>query len=224
MNNKKIKIFSSIKNTSYFLYNEKWSAIPDEKIISKTIESLKSRGINAILVNDKKSALEKIKEIIPKGAEVMNGSSTTLIEIGFSDYIKSGKHGWKNMHEDILKEKDMGKQMSLRRKAVASEYFLGSANAISINGEVVACDASGSRVGAYLFAAGNLILVAGIQKITSSLEEAIKRVREYVLPLEDARARKVYGMGSNTSKWVIIEKEFIPNRITLILVKEKLGF
>ena len=47
---------------------------------------------------------------------------------------------------------------------------------------------------------------------------------EYVLPLEDARAQKVYGMGSNVSKILIVNKEIAPQRITVILVKEKLGF
>ena len=88
----------------------------------------------------------------------------------------------------------------------------------------MACDASGSRGTAYPFAAKNLILVAGVQKITTTLDEAMKRVREYVYPLEDERAKKAYGMSSTTGKWVIIEREIIPNRTTLILVKEKLGF
>jgi len=202
----------------------KFAEIPNEEELKHTIENIKSRGINVILVENKRKAIEKIKEIIPKGSEVVNGSSTTLNEIGFIDYLKSGKHGWKNLHEEIVKEKDMSKQMDLRRKSVVSEYFLGSVNAIAETGELVACDASGSRVSAYPFAAKNLILVAGINKITKNLEEAMKRVKEYVYPLENERAQKAYGMPSTKGKWVIIEREIIPDRITLILVKEKLGF
>ena len=198
--------------------------MPNEKELEMVVEAIKSRGINVIVVENKKKALEKIKELIPRGAEVSNGSSTTLNEIGFIDYLKSGRHGWKNLHEEILKEKDVAKQMDLRRKLVTSEYFLGSVNAIAKTGELVACDASGSRVTAYPFAAKYLILVAGLQKITSSLDEAIKRIREYVYPLEDKRAKEAYGMNSTTGKWVIIEREIISNRTTLILVKERLGF
>lgn len=201
-----------------------WDKLPSDEELKKTVEAVKSRGINVVIANDKNDTLEKVKELIPEGSEVYNGSSTTLNEIGFIEYLKSGEHPWKNLHEEVLNEKDPAKQSDLRRKYVTSEYFLGSVNAISKNGELVACDNSGSRVGAYHFAAKNVILVAGIQKITDSLETAMKRIREYVLPLEDARARKAYGMGSNTSKWIIIEKEINPNRITLILVKEKLGF
>lgn len=201
-----------------------WVKLASEKDLNKTADSIRARGINVIIVKNKEEALEKLKAIIPKGAEVYSGSSTTLNEIGFTEYLKSGNHSWKNLHEEVFKEKDNSKQFELRRKYITSQYFLGSVNAISKNGELVACDNSGSRVGAYHFAAKNVILVAGAQKITDSLESAMKRIREYVLPLEDARARKAYGMGSNTSKWIIIEKEIISNRITLILVKEKLGF
>ncbi|MBI2110786.1 lactate utilization protein [Candidatus Woesearchaeota archaeon] len=203
---------------------EKWNKLPDKKVIQETINALQASGPVVYLVNDKKAALEKIKEMIPKGSEVMTGSSTTLNEIGFTDFLKSKEHGWKNLHEEILNEKDQSRQIDLRRKATTAEYFLGSLNAISKNGELVACDASGSRVGAYHFAAKHLILVAGVQKITNSLEEAMQRVREYAFPLENERAKKAYGMPSSISKWVILEKEIFPKRITLILVNEKLGF
>ena len=201
-----------------------WEKMPSDKAVNETIDAVKKRGIEVFLVNDRKEALEKIIELIPKGAEVMNGSSTTLNEIGFSDFLKNGKHGWKNLHDEILMEKDMAKQGDLRRKATAAEYFLGSVNAISKNGELVSCDNSGSRVGAYLFSAKNLILVTGVNKITGSIDEAMQRSREHVFALENERAKKVYGFPSNVSKWAIIEKEINPNRIKLILIKEKLGF
>jgi len=198
--------------------------IPDKEELQEAVEAIKSRGINVIVVDNKEQALEKIIELIPKGMEVSNGSSTTLNEIGFIDYLKSKKHGWRNLHEEILKEKDIAKQMDLRRKSITAEYFLGSVNAIAKSGELVACDASGSRVTAYPFAAKNLILVAGIQKITKNLDEAIKRIREHVYPLENKRAQEAYGVSSTIGKWIIIEREIIPNRTTLILIKEKLGF
>ena len=202
----------------------KWSKIPNKKLIEETINSLREKGINVILVNNKEEALEKIKELIPAGSEIITGSSTTLDEMGFMDFLKSGKHKWKNLYEEIKKESDSIKRAELRRKASASEYFLGSVNAIVKTGELIACDASGSRVGAYPFSAGKLILVSGVQKITDSFKEGIKRVREYVYPLENERAKKVYGMPSTFGKWVIIEREIFKDRITLILIKEGVGY
>jgi hypothetical protein len=42
--------------------------------------------------------------------------------------------------------------------------------------------------------------------------------------LEDARARVAYGMGSFLGKLLVFEREFMPNRITVVLVTENLGF
>ncbi|MEK6834925.1 MAG: lactate utilization protein [Nanoarchaeota archaeon] len=202
----------------------KYEELINDNELKEVVNNIENRGINVILVNTRTEALEKIKELIPKNSEISNGGSTTLSEIGFLDYLKANEHGWINLNEEVLKEKDSKKQTDLRRKSVTSEYFLGSINAIAKTGELVACDATGSRVTAYPFAAKNLILVSGINKITSSLEDAIKRVREYVYPLENERAKKAYGFGSTIGKWVIIEREIFKGRTTLILVKEKLGF
>ncbi|MEK9169684.1 MAG: hypothetical protein AAB788_02985, partial [Patescibacteria group bacterium] len=60
--------------------------------------------------------------------------------------------------------------------------------------------------------------------ISSNLESAFERIKNYVINLENERAMKVYGMKSGFGKWVIIERESVPNRIKLILVKEALGF
>lgn len=201
-----------------------YETLPPEEIIAKTAEAIKQRNIEVVIVNNKKEALEKIKELIPESATVMNGSSTTLQEIGFVDYLMSGQHPWKNLHEPILKEQDRQKRSVLMRQAVLADYFLGSVNAVAETGELVSADASGSRVGAYPFAAGKVILVSGTNKIVPTLQDAIKRVREYVYPLENERSKKAYGMGSFVGKIIIVEKEMFPQRITLILVKEKLGF
>lgn len=201
-----------------------YKTLPSEEVTAKTAEAIKQRGVEVIVVNNKAEALAKIKELIPEGVTIMNGSSITLDEIGFVDYLKQGKHSWKNLHDPILKEQDQQKRTELMRQAVFADYFLGSTNAIAETGELVSADASGSRVGAYPFAAGKVILVSGINKIVPTLEDAMKRVREYVYPLENERAKKAYGMDSFVGKMLITEREMLPQRTTLILVKEKLGF
>lgn len=197
---------------------------PDE-VITQTKAALEKHGMNVEVVSNKQAALEWLKKNIPQRAKVMNGSSTTLAEIGFVDYLKANQHGWNNLHEEILKEQDYAKQSELRRKAlVDTDYFLASANAITQDGQVVAVDNTGSRVGAFPFAAKKLVLVVGAQKITKDVSEAMQRIKEYVFPLEDKRMIGVYGFGSGYGKWVIIEQERTPNRIQILIVKEKLGF
>ncbi|TLM98234.1 lactate utilization protein, partial [bacterium] len=141
-----------------------WDTVPDDQTIVKTAEAVRGRGISVEIVDYRLQALDRVKEMIPKGASVMTGSSTTLDQIGFTEHLRTSDHGWKDLHTAIREEKNEKKRQEMRRKSVTAEYFLGSVNAISRNGELVACDRTGSRVGAYHYAARNLILVAGAQK------------------------------------------------------------
>lgn len=202
-----------------------YQQLPQQSIVEITIKALMKRGITPYIVETAPKALEKIISLIPDGAKVANGSSTTLNQIGYIKYLKEASPNWINLQERVVQEKDPSKQADLRRQNTTdADYFLGSVNALTQDGLIVAVDATGSRVGAYPFTAKNLILVTSTQKIVPTLDDAFKRIRDYVFPLENARAQEAYGMGSTFGKWVIIEKEFVPDRIQLILVNEVLGF
>jgi len=112
----------------------------------------------------------------------------------------------------------------LRRKATLARYFLGSVQAITTSGQVVCADQSGSRQGGYVFGAEHVIWVVGAQKIVPTLEDALRRLREHALPLEDQRAKRVGMGGSRIGKLVVYEYEVLPDRITTILVNQRLGF
>ena len=203
----------------------KYDTLASKDAIKKVMNAVKQRGITPMLVNTKEDALMKLHELIPGGAEVMTGSSTTLNQIGFIDLLKSGKHPWKNWKDIILAEKDEAKQMRLRRESVSSEYFLGSIHAVAETGEVVIASNTGSQLPSYAYASKNVIWIVGSQKIVPTLEDALKRVQEYVFPLEDARMKSIGYPGSNISKLLIFQKEINPDRkIILLLVNEKLGF
>lgn len=204
---------------------EKWNRMPSEEDITATVRAVQERtNVKVIRVFDGNAALEKIKELIPKGSEVMNGSSTTLIEIGYQDTLSGGLQGWRDLHKIVTSENDASKRAELRRKSVTAEYFLSGVNAIAMTGELVSCDATGSRVGAWPFAAKNLILVAGVNKIVPTLQDALQRVKEYAYPLEDARARKAQGTPSRIGKCVILANERLNGRVTLILINDRLGY
>ena len=202
---------------------EKWSRIPSEQDIAVSVAALEKNNVTVIRVKDSVAALEKIKELIPPGSEVMNGSSTTLIEIGYEDFM-NGQHNWRDLHRAIISENDERTRNDLRRRSIISEYFLSGVNAIAQTGQILACDASGSRVGAWPFGAQNLILVSGVNKIVPTLQDALKRIWDYAYPLEDARAKRVYGTPSQIGKCVILAKEGRPGRTTLILIDEVLGY
>ncbi len=111
----------------------------------------------------------------------------------------------------------------IRKMAAAPDFMLGSVNAVTEAGVLVAASATGSQLGPYAGTAGKVILVVGSQKIVPDLETALRRMREYVLPWEDAQVRKVVSSGSFVGKTLIVEREWVTGRMTVILVRKPIG-
>ncbi|MCK9345180.1 MAG: lactate utilization protein [Candidatus Pacebacteria bacterium] len=202
-----------------------YEQIASDEVIAKVVAALKERNVTAVVVDTKEQALEEIKKLIPAGGSVMNGSSTTLNEIGFVDYLKAGEHGWDNVHKNILEEKDAAKKEELRKQSVLADYFLGSVHAITEAGQLLIASASGSQLPSYAFSSDNVIWVASANKIVADREAAFKRIEDYVFPLENKRMQGVGYPGSTIGRVLVFEREIMPNRhLTMILVKEKLGY
>lgn len=195
--------------------------------IEKTLAALKERGVAAEIVDTRADALARIKAIIPAGVTVMTGASLTLKEIGLEDYLISKAHPWKNLKDAIVAESDPAKQVALRKQALLADFFLGSVHAVAETGELVIASASGSQLGAYAFSASNVVWVVGAQKIVESVDEGIRRIKEYIMPHEDLRMKAMTGgkMGTMLGKLMIFEREaaFLGRHLSLILVREPTG-
>ena len=203
----------------------RFDTLASRETVEKTMKALKPRGINPEFVNKKNDALNRLRELIRPGAELMTGGSTTLDQIGFTELLKSGKHPWKNLKDRILSEKDPVKQMELRKKSLSAEYMIGSVHAVVETGEVLVVNATGSSIPAYSFSSDNVIWIVGTQKIVPNVDEGFKRLREYCFPLEDNRMKSIGYPGSTLGKFLLFEKETNQDRkITLIFTNEKLGF
>lgn len=122
-----------------------WNRIPDQTTIEKAMAGLKLRNFNPVFVPDRKAALEQLKKMIPSGAEVMTGGSTTLEEIGFIELLASNQHPWQNWKDRIFAEKAPEKQSDLRRAAITAEYFIGSVQAVAQTGQVLGTEFMSGR-------------------------------------------------------------------------------
>ncbi|MDB5260414.1 MAG: hypothetical protein JWN37_645 [Candidatus Nomurabacteria bacterium] len=203
-----------------------YNKLATKETLDKTVSALKERNIDAIVCANKDEALSKIKEMIPDGASVNNGSSTTLQQLGFVDLLKSGNHKWINLKEEVVKETDPAKQAEARNKALFSQYYLGSVHAVSEGGEVIIASASGSQLPHLVFTSPNIIFVVSTKKICPDLNSGLERIRTHVVPLEDERMKSVGMGGTVLSKILILEKEpaFMNRKVTMIFVEENLGF
>ena len=199
--------------------------LPDEETLDRTVENLEANGFEVVVVDAAAAdALETITSEIPAGASVMNGHSTTLEEVGFDEYLSEGEHDWESLPDRIRSIDDDEKRQAARRESQTADYFVGGINAVSRTGELVAADLSGSRIGAYPFAAGNVLIVTGTNKIVPTLDDALDRLESVAYPLENERAQEAYGAESAIAKQLIFRREADEGRTTVVLVREQLGY
>ena len=203
-----------------------FETLASKETVEKTIAALAERNIEGRFVQDASEAMEKLKSFIPAGASVYNGASWTLEQIGYIDYLKSGTHGWNNLKDAILAEKDPDKQSILRKQAALSDYYLGSVHGLSETGEFVIGSNTGSQMPNVVYSSSNLIFVVSTKKIVPTLPDALRRLEEHVVPLEDANMMQKFNVHTRLSKELIIryESPFNKRKIRMLLVNENLGF
>ncbi len=203
-----------------------YSALASDTSIAATVAALAERGIQAEIVTDGAAALVRIKDFIPAGASVMNGSSRTLEQIGFVDHLKSGTHSWDNLHEAILEEDDKERQARLRKESVLSDFYLGSVHALVEDGRFVIASNSGSQLPHVVYTSPNIIFVVSSKKIVPTLDAAMDRLEKHVVPLEDERLMAAYKTHTFPSKVLLFNREpqFLGRTVRILIVKEDLGF
>ena len=191
--------------------------------VTRTAAALEANGISVLRAAGAADAKRVVLGLIPDGSEVHHGASESLEASGIIDEVE--KSGHFDPVRLRIRSMDRNTQADeIRRLSAAPDVMLGSVHAVTENGALLAASMSGSQLGPYASGAGRVILVVGTQKIVSDLEEGLRRINDYSFPLEDARAQAAYGIHSAVNKVLIINREIVPERITVVLVDEVLGF
>ncbi|MCA1819402.1 MAG: LUD domain-containing protein [Thermoplasmatota archaeon] len=196
--------------------------MPGDEAVQRTVQALEANNVHVVVVADGAAAKAEVLRIIPVGAEVMNVTSTTLDVIGISqEVMESGRYvAVRKRIYSVPKEQSE----KARRENSAPDWVVGSVHAVTQDGHVAVASQSGSQLPLYAASAKNVLWVVGAQKIVPDLAAAERRLREHALPLEDARARKAYGTGSAINFMLVMNRAPRPGRITMVLVREPLGF
>jgi L-lactate utilization protein LutC len=193
-----------------------------EEVFQKVANRIRERNIEVVIVNNGEEARQVVLERLPKGAQVHSGKSKTLQDSGIFEAMMDLNQYDALRHQTFkMDRKTQGQE--IRKLTAAPDFMLGSVNAITEDGILVAASATASQIGPYANTAGKVILVVGSQKIVPDLETALKRIREHVQPWEEAQVRKAANMGTFVGKILIIEREWINERMTVILVREPIG-
>ena len=205
-------------------------------LAEKVVNNLKKRFFEAYYVQSKEEALKKAIELIPKTDTVSWGGSVSAVETGLIDYVIN--NGYKVINRDLAKT--IEEKTELLRQALLCDTYIMGTNAISKDGELVNVDCIGNRVGALMFGPKSVIVIAGMNKIADTLEEAVKRARNYAAPVNMQRIAEksirqtpccktgecfnCLSKDSICSNIVITRLCNPENRIKIILVNEDMGF
>jgi len=191
--------------------------------VHRAATHLKEHGIHAVVVSNGAEALRTVLSLIPEHSEVFTSTSETLAQIGLvRELEESGKYD--SVRKRMMALDRATQEREIRKLSEAPQYAVGSVHAVTEEGDLLIASMTGSQIGPYAYGAGKVIWVVGAQKVVPTIQDGLKRLREYACPMEDARALKAYGMNSGLNKILIISKEINPGRATVVLVQEVLGF
>jgi len=204
-----------------------WGAVASKESVARAAAALTANGIEASVVANGAEAREKVLSLLPAGAEVFTMTSITLETIGLAKAInESGKYDSVRAALNGMDQKTQVREM--RKLGTPPDFAIGSAHAVTEDGFIIVASMTGSQLPAYAYGAGSVIWVVGAQKIVKNVDEGLKRIREYVVTHESARARKAYGLpetfSSYPNKILLFNREIQPGRAKIVIVNEVLGF
>jgi len=193
-----------------------------EEVIQQVAARMRERNFDVLIVDDGAAARDAVQALVPRGAEIHSAKSKSLQDSGIFDLLHdpTAYNALRHRYLTMDRQTQAGE---IRKLLGAPDYMLGSVHAITASGALVVASASASQIGPYANTAGKVILVVGSQKIVPDLETALARIYEHALPWESAQVRRVANMDSFVGKVLIIEREWVAQRITVVLVRQPLG-
>ena len=202
--------------------NPTYSSPAPAQALERAGEALRSRGFTVLLASDRAMARDLILGLIPQGAQVGSGASSTLSELGVTEVLEgSGRYDALRPRLRALDRATQGRE--IRKMGTAPDFWLNSVQALTEGGQLLFASATGSQLAPIVYGAGSVILVVGAQKVVPDLETAIARLEEYSFPLEDAKMRELYDRGSAINEVLILSGESRPGRVTVVLLAETAG-
>ncbi len=203
-----------------------------EKRAKVLIKNLKSRHFDAYYCDNKEDALAKALELIPEGSTVGWGGVMSAHEIGLVQALNEGNYNAIDRDQCATPEE---RDRAMRASHFA-DVFLTSANGLSLTGEMVNIDGFGNRVAAIICGPKKVLVIAGMNKVCDTLEDAVRRARTVAAPMNQQRFASPNPCGVTGTcadcktetcicNHIVITRHCRPvGRITFILVGEELGF
>ena len=196
------------------------------------VRNLKSRHFEAFYCADKKLALEKVLELIPKEKTVSWGGCESAAEIGLMEILQGGDYNTIDRSKGTTPEE----RTKLMKQGMLADVFITGANALSLDGQMVNIDGAGNRVASIVYGPDSVIVIAGMNKVEDTIEAAVQRARTVAAPMNKQRFDNMTPCGVTgicadcksegcICNQILITRHCRPvGRIKFMIVGEELGF
>ena len=204
-----------------------------EERTKRAVEKLVAHDFGAIYVRTKEEAVRELWKRITPSQQIGVGGSVTIRGLGVLEKLEAQGY---TIHDHWKPGLSGENVLEIRKKQMTSDLFLTSANAVTLNGELVNIDGIGNRVNSISFGPGKVILVVGYNKIVEDVQKGIERIKNVAAPL-NARRLNIDVPCAKVGKCVdcnspnricrvlvIHERKPTSTDILIILVGEELGF
>jgi YkgG family uncharacterized protein len=123
------------------------------------LDALAKRGFTPVHARSGAEARDLVLGMLPDGALVAHGSSTTLQQIGLVEALQSTSR-LRYGNAEWLSVADPTERTAIRRQiSISANVFLGSIQAVTRTGQVVGADQSGSRQAFYVYGPDRVTIV-----------------------------------------------------------------
>ena len=196
------------------------------------VKNLQKHHFEAYDCSTKAEALEQVLALMPEGSTVGWGGAISAAQVGVQEAVHAGDY--KVIDRDQFS--DPAEKLRCMRECFNADFFITGANAISMDGQMVNIDGNGNRVGMIVYGPKNIIVVAGMNKVCATIEDAVKRARTVAAPMNQQRfslpnpctCTGVCGdclTETSICNQILITRNCKPTgRIKFVLVGEELGF
>lgn len=144
------------------------------------VNNLIKRHFDACYCDTASEALAQALRWIPEGASVGWGGAMSAQQIGLIDAVNNGPY--RAIDRSRYDDRDQA-----MRECLLADVFLCGANALSLDGEMVNIDGNGNRVAAIVYGPKQVIVIAGMNKVVDTLEDALTRARTVAAPINQQR-------------------------------------
>lgn len=180
------------------------------------IRLLEERKFNVLEVENGEQAKEKLIELIPKWSSIWFGGSMTIENIGILDILRSEDY---HLYDRKKFPKWSPEAQEMQRKWQHADFFISSCNAITESWQLFFGETNGNRISSIIYGPKKVILVIGKNKIVKNEEMSFERIEYVAWKVAEKVGKPIKEILCNK---VIIERQWDPERMLLILVNQEL--